>query len=275
MLEQVCIYDVYVGVFSVIYNNLDVVMWVVNIIGVMGMLNGQVKFVVCFVFESVKQCFFGYFLILMKILLLICVIENDFEVGYVVVIQIVLMGEVLMECWFVEILIEEWGDVQVDIILCEYVFDYFVYFFLVQFYEFFIDLEGNFLLWLVFCDGQLVESCEVVICCDWLIEKFVLLLFVFGVFDQIVQCFGMDMVVEVIGCLCCVICKGDWLMVENCVVLVNFVEIVVFMDDVKCIFVFFDVGGMGWSYYVELLVWNCWLCVYYLFEFGWKVDVVI
>lgn len=81
------------------------------------------------------------------------------------------------------------------------------------------------------------------------------------------------------GCLCWIVCKGEglvvWFMVENCVFLVNFVEIQVFMDDGKCIFVFLDVGGIGCSYYVEFLVWNQCLWVYYLLELGWKVDIVI
>lgn len=155
--EQVRVYDVYAGAFSVIHNNLDAAMRAANITGETGTLNGQAKSAARSAFESAKQRFFGHLLTSMKMPSLIHSIERDLDAGHAAVIQIVSTGEALMERRLAEIPTEEWGDVQVDITPREYVLDYLAHSFPVQLYEPFTDQEGNLSSRPVYRDGQPVE----------------------------------------------------------------------------------------------------------------------
>ncbi|UPJ68510.1 strawberry notch-like NTP hydrolase domain-containing protein [Bradyrhizobium sp. 191] len=273
--EQVRVYDVYAGAFSVIHNNLDAAMRAANITGETGTLNGQAKSAARSAFESAKQRFFGHLLTSMKMPSLIHSIERDLDAGHAAVIQIVSTGEALMERRLAEIPTEEWGDVQVDITPREYVLDYLAHSFPVQLYEPFTDQEGNLSSRPVYRDGQPVESREAVARRDRLIEKLASLPPVSGALDQVIQRFGTDMVAEVTGRSRRIVRKGDRLMVENRPGSANLAETSTFMDDVKRILVFSDAGGTGRSYHADLSARNRRLRVHYLLEPGWKADAAI
>ncbi|HEX3663756.1 MAG TPA: strawberry notch family protein [Rhizomicrobium sp.] len=273
--EQIRIYDSYAGAFSIIHNNLDAAMQAANITGETGTLNKQAKSAARSAFESAKQRFFGHLLTSMKTPSLIRSIERDLEAGHAAVIQLVSTGEALMERRLAEIPTEDWGDVQVDITPREYVLDYLAHSFPVQLYEPFTDSEGNLSSRPVYRDGQPVESREAVARRDRLIEKLASLPPVPGALDQIVQCFGTDMVAEVTGRARRVIRKSDRLIVENRATSANLAETAAFMDDAKRILVFSDAGGTGRSYHAELSARNRRLRVHYLLEPGWKADAAI
>jgi hypothetical protein len=282
--EQTGIYDAYARAFAVIHNNLDAAMQAANITGGPGgsggTLNRQAKSAARSAFESAKQRFFGHLLTSMKTPTLIRSIEQDLVDGHAAVIQIVSTGEALMERRLAEIPTEEWNDVRVDITPREYVLDYLAHSFPVQLYEPFTDSEGNLSSRPVFRDGQPVESRDAVARRDRLIERLASLPPVPGALDQIVQCFGTDVVAEVTGRSRRIVRKTspggiDRLAVENRAASANLAETQAFMDDQKRILIFSDAGGTGRSYHADLSARNQRLRVHYLLEPGWKADAAI
>ena len=278
--EQIRIYDAYAGAFGVIHNNLDAALEATNVTGETGTLNAQAKSAARSAFESAKQRFFNHLITAMKTPSLIAAVERDLTSGHAAVIQIVSTGEALMERRLAEIPTEEWGDIQVDITPREYVLDYLAHSFPTQLYEPFTDSEGNLASRPVYRDGQPVQSREAVACRDRLIEKLASLPPVHGALDQIVQCFGTEVVAEVTGRSRRIIRKTgsdgvDRLAVENRAGSANLAETQAFMDDAKRILVFSDAGGTGRSYHAELSAKNRRLRVHYLLEAGWKADAAI
>lgn len=279
--EQRRIYDAYAGAFAIIHNHLDAAMQAANITGSDGTLNRQAKSAARSAFESAKQRFFGHLLTSMKTPTLIRSIEADLDAGHAAVVQIVSTGEALMERRLAEIPTEEWNDIRVDITPREYVLDYLAHSFPVQLYEPFTDGEGNLSSRPVYRDGQPVESREAVARRDELIEHLASLPPVPGALDQIVQCFGTDMVAEVTGRSRRIVRKsgvgatGDRFAVENRAPSANLAETAAFMDDQKRVLVFSDAGGTGRSYHAELSAKNQRLRVHYLLEPGWKADAAI
>ncbi|MGV2164922.1 strawberry notch-like NTP hydrolase domain-containing protein [Agrobacterium sp. 16-172Ci] len=273
--EQTRIYDAYAGAFAIIHNHLDAAMQAANITGDSGTLNRQAKSAARSAFESAKQRFFGHLLTSMKTPTLIRSIEQDLADGHTAVIQIVSTGEALMERRLAEIPTEEWNDVRVDITPREYVLDYLAHSFPVQLYEPFSDSEGNLSSRPVYRDGQPVESREAVARRDELIERLASLEPVPGALDQIVQCFGTDVVAEVTGRSRRVVRKGERLAVENRAASANLAEAAAFMEDQKRILVFSEAGGTGRSYHADLAARNQRLRIHYLLEPGWKADAAI
>src|SRR3954465_9360543 len=278
--EQIRVYDAYAGAFSVIHNNLDAAMQAANITGSTGTLNAQAKSAPRPAFESAKQRFFNHLITAMKTPSLIAAIGRDLAAGHAAVIQIVSTGEALMERRLAEIPTEEWGDVQVDITPREYVLDYLAHSFPTQLYEPFTDSEGNLSSRPVYRDGQPVQCRDAVARRDRLIEKLASLTPVHGALDQIVQCFGTEMVAEVTGRSRRIVRKRgadgiDRLGVENRAGSANLAETQAFMDDDKRSLVFSEAGGTGRSYHAELSAKNRRLRTHYLLEAGWKADAAI
>ena len=277
--EQRGIYDAYAGAFAIIHNNLAAAMEAANITGESGTLNRQAKSAARSAFESAKQRFFGHLLTSMKTPTLIASIEADLSAGHAAVIQIVSTGEALMERRLSEIPTEEWNDIRVDITPREYVLDYLAHSFPVQLYEPFTDSEGNLSSRPVVRDGQPVECREAARRRDALIEKLASLPPVPGALDQIVQCFGTDLVAEVTGRSRRIVRKGEGpaarLVVESRAGSANLAETAAFMDDQKRILIFSDAGGTGRSYHADLGAKNQRLRVHYLLEPGWKADAAI
>jgi predicted RNA methylase len=95
--EQVRIYDAYAGAFRVIHNNLNAALQAANVTGETGTLNSQAKSAARSAFESAKQRFFNHLITAMKTPALIAAVERDLAAGHAAVIQIVSIGEALME----------------------------------------------------------------------------------------------------------------------------------------------------------------------------------
>lgn len=273
--EQIRIYDAYADAFSIIHNNIDAAMRAANVTSATGTLNGQAKSAARSAFESAKQRFFGHLLTSMKTPSLVRSIERDLDAGHAAVIQIVSTGEALMERRLAEIPTAEWNDVRVDITPREYVLDYLAHSFPVQLYEPFTDADGNLCSRPVYRDGQPVDSRDAVARRDRLIEKLASLPPVPAALDQVIQCFGTELVAEVTGRSRRIVRKGDRLVVENRASSANLAETSAFMDDIKRILVFSDAGGTGRSYHAELSARNRRLRVHYLLEPGWKADAAI
>ena len=278
-LEQREVYDAYAVAFGVIHRNLAAALEAANITGEGGTLNAQAKSAARSAFESAKQRFFGHLLTGLKTPSLIRAIEADLAAGHAAVIQIVSTGEALMERRLSEIPTEDWGDVRVDITPREACLDYLAHSFPVQLYEPFTDSEGNLFSRPVIRDGQPVQCREAVRRRDALIEHLASLPPVPGALDQIVQCFGTDLVAEVTGRSRRIVRKGEGpaarLVVENRAASANLAETAAFLDDAKRILIFSDAGGTGRSYHADLGAKNQRLRVHYLLEPGWKADAAI
>ena len=205
--EQIGIYDAYAVAFGIIQNNLEATMRAANFTGSAGTLNAQAKSAAHSAFESAKQRFFNHLITAMKTPSLIASFERDLVASHAAVIQIVSTGEALMEQRLAEIPTEECGDVQVDITPREYVLDYFAHSFPTQLYDPFADGERNLSSRPAYHDGQAVQCRDAIAHRDRLVEKLASLPPVHGPLDQIVQCFGTDMVAEVTGRSRRIVCK--------------------------------------------------------------------
>jgi len=280
--EQIRIYDAYASAFEIIHNNLNAALEASNITGEGGKsYNKNAKSAARSAFESNKQRFFAHLITAMKAPSLIRAIEADLEAGHASVIQIVSTNEALLERRLAEIPTAEWNDLSVDITPREYVLDYLAHSFPTQLFEVYSDEDGNLQSRPALNeDGNPIQSREAIERRDRLIEHLASLPAVQGALDQIIQCFGTDMVAEVTGRSRRIVAKTNpdgsrRLCVETRAASANLGETRAFQGDQKRILVFSDAGGTGRSYHAERSAKNQRLRVHYLLEPGWKADNAI
>ncbi|AYG70785.1 MULTISPECIES: strawberry notch-like NTP hydrolase domain-containing protein [unclassified Rhizobium] len=279
--EQVRIYDAYAVAFQVIHNHLDAAMEASGITGKSGTLNKNAKAAARSAFESSKQRFFNHLLTSMKTSALLKATATDLDDGHAAIVQLVSTGAALTERRLAQIPTEEWSDLQVDVTPREYVIDYLMHSFPVQFFEEFSDADGNLSSRPVHdVDGNPVICREAERRRDELVETLGSLPAIPTALDQIVQHFGISKVAEITGRSRRIILREDSssiarYAVQNRPGSANLDEARAFMDDEKGILVFSDAGGTGRSYHADLAAKNQRLRLHNLLEAGWRADVAI
>ncbi|NER93529.1 MAG: methylase [Symploca sp. SIO1B1] len=277
--EQVGIYDAYAQAFQVIHTHMEEALKACQIVASNDKtLNRQAKMAAKAMFESHKQRFFNHLITAIKCPTLTRSIEEDLAQGLAVVIQIVSTNEELMKRRLAEILIEEQGDLNIDITPREYVMEYLVHAFPIYLYESYMTEDGDVLSRQVLDgEGNPVICQEALVQRDKLIERLASLPPLPGALDQLLHHFGHQQVAEVTGRSQRILCEPETrrLFVSKRSASANLDEAQSFMDGEKQILIFSDAGGTGRSYHADLCCKNTRRRAHYLLEAGWRADNAI
>ncbi|MDH3662115.1 MAG: strawberry notch family protein, partial [Alphaproteobacteria bacterium] len=280
--EQREIYDAYGVAFQVIHRNLGAALKATNVIDIDGKVNnGAAKSAAYSRFESVKQRFFSHIISGMKIPTLIRAIRADIEAGVSAVVQIVSIGEAMLDRRLASSTPEDMADLSIDLTPRDAVMTYLMDGFPVTLHRV-VDTEDDKVTTEPVTDehGQPVLSREAVAARDALIEKLALLAPIPTALDRLVWAFGPDAIAEVTGRSKRPVYKGEGQLRRLAIetrnaAAANTAETAAFQHGEKRILVFSGAGGTGRSYHADLEAQNQTRRHHYLLEPGWRADAAI